>query len=243
MNMLEESPISDLYLGYMDWKYGERTGPIGLLTLCSVVSAHITSRSFPIGFNLCKVAPSGAFKTRTSNEAMQVVPKSYYLDLKSDYTLHSLHHEYGGDLRNKCLFVNDGTLLLGSKVHKTKQRIINGFAEILSDGIYHYADFRESWNINGPCTCVFNITPESFRMYESTLFASTFIYRFLPVYYRLPQSEQYELRKRGRIPLRLRNKIYVREDLKANDIDLGQLKDVVLDYGVRWSALAGFNMD
>ena len=47
---------------------------------------------------------------------------------------------------------------LENQQKKSKQKKKGKIAEVLSDGTYHYSDFRDCWDINGPCTCVFNIT-------------------------------------------------------------------------------------
>jgi hypothetical protein len=239
MDELSESPVSAMYFLQANEKFGQKVAPIGLLTLCSIVSARIIARDFPIGFNLCKVAPSGHFKSQTSIAAMAVAPADYYISLKADFTMHDIDRSYRGDVKNKCLLVNDGTTLLESKTHKAKSRIINGFAGLLSDGYYDYGDKFAGFLINGPCTCVFNLTPVSFRMYESRLFESTFIYRFLVVHYTMPLSEMrdYIEDEARRAAIRFNQKIHV--DLKSKDINTENYNRVINEYGERWSALAG----
>lgn len=243
--MFENSQVSSLYFAYQGIKYGDSTTPVGLLTLCSTVSARLLTKKTHIGFNLLKIAPSGAFKSRTSEETMQMVPREYYIALQSDFTLHGIHREHKGNVANKCLFVNDGTLLLSSKAHKAKERIVNGLAEVLSDGRYHYSDFREDWDITGPCTCVFNMTPESFRMYESTLFASTFIYRFLPIHYRVPIIEQNEFlqNRKMRVAYNLGETFRIDEKLNAENIGFNGFKQILEEISNRWSGLAGFPLN
>lgn len=239
--MLHDSPVSKNYFLYMNVKYGQKVAPLGLLTLCSIVSARIIRPKFPIGFNLCKVAPSGHFKSRTSIEAQKAMPKEYSISLKSDFTLHSIRNEYQGDVRNKCLLINDGTLLLGSKSRKAKERVINGIAEVLSDGTYHYADFRQYWDIVGPCTCVFNITSDAFERYEKRLLASTFINRFLTVHYNMPLSEMRDFieNRERRKAIRFDDKLTV----NSEDVSLGKFEEVIIDYGEVWSALSGIPLN
>jgi hypothetical protein len=90
----------------------------------------------------------------------------------------------------KCLFVNDGTTLLASKSHRTKQRLLGGLSELLSDKAYTYQDFREVSPLKGQVTMIMNITSEAYENYKDRLFGLTFSERFLTVHYVMTKQEK-----------------------------------------------------
>jgi len=184
MMFSDESKNSNKILGYMTRKYGKRFGFLGLLKACAVVSS--LCKEFP-RLNVCMIAPTRQFKSRTSVEIKNIFSKKYYIELGSDFTLHSLARKYRTIgkkklLDNKCLLINDGTLLLSSKSKQGRDRLINGLAELLSDGYYKYGDFSQSFKIEGRCTMVLNITLESYFQNKNKLLGNTFLERFLFVF-------------------------------------------------------------
>ena len=104
------------------------------------------------------VGPSRAFKSFTSNELTCVFNKEFWIDLRSDFTVNSLRRYKRRLPLGICFLVNDATLLLASKIQRFKDRIINGFSELLSDGKYVYQNFREKFTLEGSVTTIWNIT-------------------------------------------------------------------------------------
>jgi hypothetical protein len=86
--------------------------------------------------------------------------------------------------------VNDATLLLASKVQRFKDRIINAFAELLSDGKYIYQNFKERLVLEGSVTTIWNITNEAYQNYKDRLFSLTFTQRLLAVHYSPTKAER-----------------------------------------------------
>jgi hypothetical protein len=98
---------------------------------------------------------------------------------------------YKNDIRNgKCFFVNDGTTLLASKSHRTKERLLGGLAELLSDKAYTYQDFQELSQLKGQVTMVMNITSEAYENYKDRMFGLTFSERFLTVHFVMTREEK-----------------------------------------------------
>jgi hypothetical protein len=95
-----------------------------------------------------------------------------------------------GDVDRKCICINDGTLLLRSKARRSKDRLINGLAELISDGEYIYGDFKQELVIKGSCSALVNMTLEAYKRYEHDLLASTFLERFVTLFYTMPKKEQ-----------------------------------------------------
>jgi hypothetical protein len=90
----------------------------------------------------------------------------------------------------KCLFVNDGTTLFASKSHRTKERLLGGLAELISDKAYTYQDFGELSPLKGDATMIMNITSEAYENYKDRMFGLTFSERFLTVHYAMTNEEK-----------------------------------------------------
>jgi hypothetical protein len=168
---------------------GQKIAVIGLLKVLSIASAKLT---FP-RLNLIHSAPSGHLKTWTSNTASRFFSKSWTLPLKSDFTIHRLYEKTKGNVDRKCLIVNDATLLFSSKSEKTKQRLVNGLAEIMTDNEYEYGDFQRCFTIKGQISIILNITTESYNQNLKRLLGNTFDERCLTVHSELSLDEQKRL--------------------------------------------------
>jgi hypothetical protein len=112
--------------------------------------------------------------------------------MKSDFTMPSLRRLKYDIESGKCLFVNDGTTLLASKSQRTKDRLVGGLSELLSDGSYTYRDFGRKFTLEGNVTMIVNITSEAYQSYKDRLFGLTFSERFLTVHYVLTEAEKEE---------------------------------------------------
>ena len=91
--------------------------------------------------------------------------------MKSDFTMPSLRRFKHDIESGKCLFVNDGTTLLASKSQRTKDRLVGGLSELLSDGSYTYMDFGRKFTLEGNVTMVVNITSEAYQSYTSSRYS------------------------------------------------------------------------
>ena len=132
-----ESPVSYGLLAYFANKFGERMAPIVLLKCLAVVSCQL---KWP-RLSVLHIAPTRTLKSFSSAEAMKIFSKEFWIDLKSDFTMNALKR-YKQELKSgKCLFVNDGTTLLASKSKRTKDRLVGGLSELISDRSYTYQDY------------------------------------------------------------------------------------------------------
>ena len=112
--------------------------PVTVLKCCAIVSCKLHRPRLSV----LQIAPSRELKAYTSYEAMSLFDPSFYLNLGSDFTMNSLQR-YQKELKsNRCLLCNDGTILLSSKSPRTKNRLVGGLAELISDGRYKYQDSR-----------------------------------------------------------------------------------------------------
>jgi hypothetical protein len=122
---------------------------------------------------------------------MSVFSEEFWVDLRSDFTINSLLRYKSRLLSGVCFLVNDATLLLASRVQRFKDRIINGFSELLSDGKYVYQNFREKFTLEGSVTTIWNIISVAYENYKDRLFALTFSLRLLAVHY-VPTKKERE---------------------------------------------------
>jgi hypothetical protein len=184
----DDSKTSKELFNYFDRKYGQVVTPKAIVKACTVVSCKLESPRLNTG----DIAPSRNFKTATLNDIKTKFDPAFYIDLKSDFTMNSLKN-YEGELRKgKCLLINDGTEQFASKAQRTKDRLVGGLSELLSDESYCYQDFRTKFSLEGKVTVIMNMTSESYRNYKERLFATTFSERFLTLHHTLTEMEQLE---------------------------------------------------
>lgn len=215
--MFKESEKSMAILEYFDTKYGQLIAPVGLFKSCAVVSSQL---SWP-RLSVLAVAPTRQFKSSTSRDVEAMFPESYIIHAGSDFTMHRLFKQTNGDVDRKCIFINDGTLLLRSKSTRGRDRLFNGLAELIADGEYRYGDYQNTFSIKGGCTAVANMTLEAFSRYEKSLMSMTFLERFLTLFYSMPPKEQhyfYEIKEERAIKAAgiLKEKLRIRPFKIAN---------------------------
>lgn len=232
--MFEESPNSKLVWDYFNRKYGQMIAPIGLVKVCSILSACLKTR---YTFNAFVVAPTRQFKSITSIDASSFLPKSMYLHLGSDFTIHSLEKHYGKVINKKCLIINDGTLLLSSKSKRTKDRLVNGLAELLSEGIYKYGE-RTTPEIllEGRVSILMNMTSESYEQYKDDLLGKTFTERFLTFFYGMPIAEQRHFISEKLERMKISNSKKLK--ISRKKADFGLFLPIFQDISERFSVLA-----
>lgn len=162
--MYQYSPVSKK-LEYFTSKFGQSIAPKVLLKCCAVVSCKL---EWP-RISVLDVAPTRQLKSFSSQEVMNIFNNEFYIDLRSDFTINALL-KYNRELaKGKCLFVNDGTTLLASKSQRTKERLVGGLSELLSDKKYTYEDFCEKTTLQGQATLIMNMTSEAFQNYKDRL--------------------------------------------------------------------------
>jgi hypothetical protein len=169
---------------------GQKIADITYLKCLSIASAKL---SFP-HLNIIHCSPSGHFKTWSSKKASEIMPKKWSLPLKSDFTIHSLYEENKtkegiANVNGKCFLINDATLLFSSKGKQTKQRLVNGLAELMTDEEYKYGDFSRHFIIKGQISVILNITTESYNQNLKNLLGNTFDERCLTLHSELSQKE------------------------------------------------------
>lgn len=183
---LENSPLTIEILEYADKKFLPVVAIILLLKSLVMVSCKL---EWPRA-GVLDVAPPRQLKSYTSREAMKIFDKKFWLDVHSDFTMHSLE-KYKDIIKDGvCLLVNDGTELLSSKAKRTKDRLIGGLSELFSDAKYVYQDFRgKVVDLEGWVTLILNITSESFKNYKDRMLGLTFLERVLTVHHVLSKQE------------------------------------------------------
>jgi hypothetical protein len=186
--LFQNSPLSKRLFDYGNRKFGSTLAWIFLLKCCAIVSSQLDRPRLSV----IHVAPTRQGKSFTSNEVMKVFAEEFWLDLRSDFTINSLNR-YRGELESgKCLLVNDATTLFASKSQRTKDRLVGGLSELLSDECYTYQDFGYRFTLRGKVTMIVNITSEAYQNYKNRLFGLTFSERFLTVHHAFSQQDKTE---------------------------------------------------
>lgn len=179
------SPTSQKLRSYFAEKFNESVATIGLAKCLPFPSCKIEGP----GLSVVHSGTPRSFKTALSNEITKIFSDDFYIDLKSDFTLNSLER-YIEQIKQGCVFVsNDAALLLDSKARRTKYRLEGGLAELTSDDIYEYQDFRKKFTLQGNVKLLFNITSESYIKNKNRIFASTLSERLLVLHYVVPKTQ------------------------------------------------------
>lgn len=234
--MFNNSANSKKVFKYFNDKFGQKIAPVGLAKVVCMVSPHVNKRKPYV--SIFHVAPTRQFKSRTSFEALKILPKKYAEDMGDDVTMHSIMNKYRGKIGRKCLSINDGTTLFASKGKRTKERLISGLAVLLSEGTWFYGDRQSPENtLTGDISILMNMTLESYLKYESRLLGSTFLERFTTLFYMLPmiEMEEYTEEFEKKSKLEFGKKVTFR---KTDVINLEDYKKVLIEYAKRWSALS-----
>lgn len=169
---------------------GQKLADITYIKCLSIASAKL---SFP-RLNIINAMPSGTGKTLSSEIATAIMPKNWSLPLKSDFTIFGLYEqtkikEGTASINCKCLMVNDATLWLSAQAPRSKQRSINGIAELMTESLYKYACWNKTFIIKGQITVILNITIDSYNRNLKLLLGDTFDERALTVFAELTKEE------------------------------------------------------
>jgi len=228
-------------LKYLRTKYTDKIGIPGYLKVLSSISPHVNNQ-LP-NLNICDVAPPGQFKTRSSIEAQSILPKRKWNTLKDDDTMHAIFERYrNGNVANlgrKALFLDDATTLFATKPKRVKDRIISGFTKLLSQGDWSYGERQNpDLILKGNISLIMNLTLESYMKYESKLLGSTFLERFLTIFYNLSEPEimEYIKEEKERNRIVVTNKLHLK--LKPTEIDnLDEYNDRITNFAKEYSRL------
>ena len=225
---------------YYARKFGQTVTPIAILKTLAIISS-----TFKKHWKLwiLNVAPSRHLKSQTTLEQMRIFPKNRIVYPGSDFTIHGLQRIYasGRKINDKCLIINDVTLLLASKAPRTKARLIDALSELASEGHYKYSDWKDTLEIKARFGLVANITPQSFLYNQKMLLGNTFTERCLVVHHGLTEEEMSEanLKRSQRASMRIEQfKPTVQED----DVKITREDEVRFDeYAKRWRILGAYS--
>jgi len=188
--MVMKMQNTERIFNYFEDKYG--LGYLGLLKTATVASMLISNSNI-IPLSILVISPPGQFKSQTTRELQNIFSQKSIKDLGSDFTIHSIIKisQNGRLFNHKTLLINDLTLLFSSKANRTKDRLVNALAEILSEGVYTYGDRLEAHMIfKAKVNIIANITTSSFYQNKKSFLDNTFIERLMPFHYNLSDNKQ-----------------------------------------------------
>jgi hypothetical protein len=186
-NKLENSLVTVELLKFAEKKFLPIVAIVFLLKCLAMVSCKL---KWP-RFGVLVVAPTRQMKSYTSRVLKKIFDKIFWLDVLSDFTIHSLQ-KYKDKLKtNVCILVNDGTILFAALNKRTKDRLVGALAELFSDGRYVNQNFDGIVvDLEGQDTLILNLTSESFKNYKDRMLGLTFLERVLTVHYALSEHEK-----------------------------------------------------
>jgi len=170
-------------------KFGQ--GIFAVARASAIASLHVKNKDI-IPVSLLEISASGNYKSQLSNACLELFPKKT-IELGSDFTMHVLVQKFGSDgkgLTGKTALVNDLSLLFRSKAQRTRERLIAGLAEILSENQYIYMERQANFSFTARINIIANITPEIYDEQQDLFAKSTFGERLLPIFKPLDLDEQ-----------------------------------------------------
>lgn len=235
-----KSPRSKELLEYFCDKFPITVALIALLKCVVIVSCKL-ARPW---VSMLHIAPSRSFKSYTSNEARKKIEKEFYINTRSDFTIHGLER-YKQKLKDgRCLLINDGTLLFASKAKRTKDRLVGALSELLSENVYTYQDFNRKFSLTGIISLIMNMTSETYKNYKDRLLGWTFSERVLAVYHVLTESEMlaWVVKEVKSKKIRFKHKITV-DDIETNVKEIPSKYTKLIQYQAKelsYISLKGF---
>jgi len=236
--MFDKSPNTKKILAYAEKKYNRKIAEVLLIKSASVVSGLF--KEYP-RMNVINVAPSGTFKSQTDRELSNIFSQKYLLSVGSDFTIHSLYEQHYKKnpkvFMNKCVIINDMTLLMFSKADHTLTRLIHGLAELLTEGIYIYSERKEHLEIKGKFSSIVNVTKEAYQSHRKRIINSTWGERYASIFLNLDELDMEVLLKSKREKMKL-----IFDDKKFDklkdyqmDTDLYSYRDRIYDFCIDFS--------
>jgi hypothetical protein len=174
---------------------------------------------------------------------MRIFSKDKLVYVGSDFTIHGLIRDFdsGRKIDRKCLFINDMTLLLGSKAERTRSRLIDAFSELRSEGRYIYRDYQRTYEVKARFSLIANITPHSFLVNRRQLLGNTFTERCLVVYHALTDEEMSDANlnrdQRSTLTIDKFKPRIAEDDVQVTREDLVRFDE----YAKRWRILGGYS--
>jgi len=209
--VFEDSPVTKDLFRFATEKFGQVVSPIFLAKCCATVSCKLGRPTFSV----TNVGQTRSMKTYTSEEVMDTFDSSFYIDIRSDFTMHALLRYKSLLPKGRCIFINDANTQFESKSNRAKDRLVSGLSELLGDGIYSYEDFGRRFSLQGKVTLIMNMVPEVYLNYKDRLFGLTFSERFLTLHHYLTEQEKKDwVRKEERV-----KKMHYKHLITEDDIE------------------------
>jgi hypothetical protein len=215
-------------------KYSPSIAVMIIAKTCAVASLKVKNKDV-LPLCVLDIGPSGHFKSRSSLALEDIFSKKNVLYLGSDFTIHSLMTEYGKEeLENRCILVNDFTLLLRAKTKKSaKDRLLMGLAELMSEGRYIYSERGQKMELNARISLVGNMTLEDYEDNEALLQGSTLSERLLVVYCHVSEKEQeaFVKEEKERFGLKPTSKIKIKPiEIKLSQEDIQRITTIAKEW-------------
>ena len=185
---LGNSQTSQKILKHFTAMFNEGSAKIGCAKCLPFPSCKIKGP----GTSIFHVGTPRSFKSALTNEiTTNIFSEEFYIDLKSDFTANSLKAYIDKIKEGRVFVTNDAALLLDSKAYRTKKRLEGSLAELVSDGVYEYQDFKQKFRLEGNVRLLFNMTFESYQKNKKSIFVSTLSDRMVTLFH-LPSETQKE---------------------------------------------------
>ncbi|MCL6579045.1 MAG: hypothetical protein K6T73_06615 [Candidatus Bathyarchaeota archaeon] len=234
--MFEHSPVSKRIFSYFNERIGQVIAPIGLL---KVLSIHSAGSPFP-RLSVLHEARSREWKTQTNLLAMKFFSDDMYIYISGEKTIHGMVKDYGRIWNNKCLVVNDGTLLFSSLAKRSRDRWLTAISVLLTEKKYEYSDNVQRFKVLGKISLLVNLATPSFAYYKNELFRATLGNRLFVVHGWLNREANRRCKanyeKTAQMPLPLKEKIT--EHYNRTIRNLNEYKKEIEFYADEYSALA-----
>jgi len=176
-----------------DYRLLPTASPIVVAKCCAIVSCCLERQRLCI----VNVTPTRQLKSFTSEAAYEIVDKKLSKYVGSDFTMNSLKDDKDLIKEGICYLINDVTVLFASKAKRTKDRLVGGLSELVSDERYIYKDALGGFELRGPVTFIMNITAESYQKNKERMIGSTLLERTLTIYdsFSMQEAEEWTIKE------------------------------------------------
>jgi hypothetical protein len=158
--------------------------------------------------------------------------------MEGEMTTHAINREWGENLGKIAIVVNDGNLLFSSFAQRTRVRLWGALSALLTEGRYHYGDFRTSFTLKGQISLIFNLATPQYQRHKRELVETTLDNRILTLHAWVNNKEQFETKEKYSKTIGLKPPIKI-DSLRNRTIkNLSEYSSIIIHYADDYSALA-----
>jgi len=228
----EESPNTEKIFSYFNTRIGQYVAPIGLL---KVLAIHSAGSSYP-RLSVIHEARSREWKTQTMKLAMNMFDEDMYIYFGGETTIHGLKNDYGTDLDEKALLMNDGNALLKSLAKRSRGRWLSATSVLMTENEYEYSDNIQRFKLKGKVSLIINLATPSYLRHKNEIFETTLGDRMFIAHAWMKEKYNIQCKRNFDATMKLCPKVLITERNKKTIQNYSEYENELLayakDYGI-----------